>query len=345
MLYNITHVADLDGMASAAFLARCYGMPTGNIIFVNYGAQDVGRAMKELSGIEGTGNVLVITDFSMTPENFSIMEKALARFRRKNNSIIWLDHHPWPESIIRKASKYCDMMIVGENAYFCGAELVYNLLCKRDRYGDRLAKITHLSDFWLKSKSRKDNETVSMVAFGIKQMRSYTDGEDRLRGYVHDLSQGRIGSRLIRDAYEEYMRRTRPELERMLKECKIIKSAGIRIGVGFGIVLSAQEACMAIIDRLKCDISIYISNDSMHGSMRSRRNKGTWGIDILKLAKSLNGGGHPLAAGFSIENEGYDLLKAHDRELLVDRIGKVAERLYGNRVRWFQQSTGRSITR
>ncbi|MCL4379080.1 MAG: DHHA1 domain-containing protein [Candidatus Marsarchaeota archaeon] len=344
MLYNITHAADLDGMASAAFLARCHGMPTSNIIFINYGAQDVGRATEKLSGIRGGGNVLVITDFSMTRENSSMIDRALARFRRRGNSIIWLDHHPWPDSMIRKASKYCDLMVVGENTYFCGAELVYHLLCDRDRYGDELARITHLSDFWLKSKSRKDNEAVNAAALGIKQIRSYADWEERLRGYVHELSQ-HIDSRIILDAYEEYMRMTRPAMESMLKECGIIKSKRVKIGVGFGTMLSAQEACMAIIERLKCDISIYISAESMHGSIRSRRNKGTWGIDILKLAESLNGGGHPLAAGFSVENEGYDLSKAHDRKLVLDRIGKTAERLYGKRIRWFQQSTGRSVTR
>ncbi len=330
-------------MASASLLVRNYGMPIENIVFVDYGGGEFDRAMESLSGIESGGNVLVITDFSMTGLNTKIMNRVLSDFKMLGNSIVWLDHHPWDESIIRRAARYCDMMIVGENPLFCGAELTYRLLCSRDHYSDELMRITHLADFWLRSKSKRDNDLVNKIAFGIKHIRSYSDSEDRLREFVLDLARGRMHSKVISDAYRGYIKKTRPRLKEMLDSCSLIEVNGIRIGVGFARVLSAQEACMAIIDRKKCDIGIYISTDHMHGSMRSLRDSRSWGIDILKLAESFSGGGHPLAAGFTIEHDGYDVSKMSDRKAVVDRIRKTAERLYSKKISYFQQSTGRYV--
>lgn len=345
MIYSLTHAVDLDGMASAALLVRNYGMPISNIMFVDYSGKEFDRAMDSVNRIDGSGNVLVITDFSMTGGNAKSMGGVLSGFRKRGNRIIWLDHHPWDRSMIAKASRYCDIMIVGENPLFCAAELVYRLLCTKDSYSDELARITHLADFWFKSKSKRDNDLVNKIAFGIKHIRSYADSEDRLRSFVLELSRGNLHSKAVGDAYKEYISSTRPELKKMLGSCSVMDVNGVRIGVGFGRVLSAQEACMAIIEKLKCDIGIYISTDHMHGSMRSLRDSKTWGVDILKLAESLSGGGHPLAAGFTIEHDGYDVSKVSDRRAVVERIRKTAGMLYKKKVLYFQQSTGKRAMR
>ena len=345
MIYSLTHIADLDGMASAALLVRNYGMDIGNIVFVNYGNPEFGNAMDSISGIGGPGNALVITDFSMTEENSAVMNRVLSGFKKKGNMIIWLDHHPWGKSLVAGASGYCDVMIVGENPCFCGAELTYRLLCKKDRYSDELMRITHLSDFWLKSKSKRDNDLVNNIAFGLRHLRSYADSEDRMREFVSGLAGGNLYPEVVDNSYKDYMKKTRPVLRGMLKTCSVVRVNGIRIGIGFGRVLSAQEACMAIIERLKCDVGIYVSVESLHGSMRSKRREETWGIDILKLAGSMSGGGHPLAAGFSIEHSGYDLSKAQDRKRVVERIRETAERLYKKSIPYFQQNTGKHVTK
>ena len=236
-------------------------------------------------------------------------------------------------------------MIVGENLLFCAAELSYRLLCRKDRYSDELVRITHLTDFWLRPKSRKDIRMADTIYFGIKHIRSYKDSEARLRRFISDLAAGDLKPKVVTDAYSKYMASTRAELKRMLKDCAIIEANKIRVGVGFGEVLSAQEACMAIIEKKGCDIGIYISSDKLHGSMRSLRGRGTWGVDILELARSMSGGGHPLAAGFTVEHDGYDASTPSGRREVVDRIRRTAERLYGGKVLYFQQSTGKRVMR
>jgi len=341
----MTHSVDMDGMASAALLVRNLGMPVENTIFINYGGETFEHAMSSLSKIEGSGNILVISDFCLTDLLIKRMEGELQSFRKKGNRILWIDHHPWSTKALRSAKRYCDLLIVGENPYFCGAELVYRLLCKKDKFCDELTRITHLSDFWLRSKSKRDNDLVDKIAFGLKQLRSGSGRDTALRDFVSELAAGNIDCKIINDAYSKYERKTRPILVEMLSSCSVIRVSGIKIGIGFGTVLAAQEACMAIIERKRCDVGIYIDSKSLHGSIRSVRDEQTWGVDILELAESISGGGHALAAGFSFEGSGHQTDTMEGRRALVDEIRRNAERIYSKRIKYFQQSTGKEKIR
>ncbi len=345
MVYNLTHIADLDGMASAALVVHYLGVPVENVIFIDHGGRAFQSAMESVSAIEGRGNLLIISDFSMTKENSKAMDSVLSGFQKRGNMIIWIDHHPWESNLVNKASRYCDLMIVGENPYFCGTELVYRLLCKKDRFGDELARVTHLSDFWIRSRSKKDNDLVGKVAYGMRELRSRADGDRMLHRFVSEIAKGNLDCEIIRDAYKKYLKTTRPLLRKMLDSSTIIQVKKIRIGVGFGRLLSSQEACMAIIEKKRCNIGVYISEESLHGSIRSVRDPQNWGIDISKLAKSANGGGHPLAAGISFEHDGYDPSNESHKEQMVERIRKAAARIYSKKVPYFQNSTGKTAMR
>jgi oligoribonuclease NrnB/cAMP/cGMP phosphodiesterase (DHH superfamily) len=344
-LYNITHQKDMDGMASAALLVRYCGMNPKNAFFADYSDEIYLDALANISKINGSGHVLVITDLCLVMDKLSQTIKAFKKFRGKGNSIIWLDHHEWEDKVTRAISKYCDFMLVGENLLFCGAELVYQLFCKHDRTGDRITKITHLCDFWIRSKSSAENKLMDKLSFGIMEIRGKKNWKPTMRTLISHIAKGDMDCQLINDAYKTYTKKTAKPMREMLDNRSTIKVSRIKIGIGFGTTLSSQDACMALIEKNGNDIGIYVRKTTCAGSIRSVRDANRWGINVLPLAKALNGGGHPLASGIFVGNDGYDLNKKEDRERLVGRIEALAQKTYGKKVPYWQQVTGNTRIR
>ncbi|MFI5412739.1 MAG: DHH family phosphoesterase [Candidatus Micrarchaeales archaeon] len=340
-LYNVTHSSDLDGMASAALLVHYYDMPLDHVRFINYGGKIFDDCTDFIASIKGTGNLLVVSDFGMVDNIIGKMEKALISFKKKGNKIIWLDHHLWSKSAIERLGKVCDFMIVGENKDYCGTELVYRFLCDKDKFGDRLAKITHLADFALESESKEENHLIDKIAYGIKYLRSDDIANRDLLDFVSCLAKGDIDCEIINNAYNKYMKESRPYLEKLLKSAKIIEVNGVKIAVGFGTHVSHQEACMTMLKTLKTDISIHIGAEKGNSSIRSIRDPKSWGVDSVGIANAFLGGGHPLASGFSLEKSGYDLTDKTSQKEIIEKIRKVSVKLYGKKVKYFQQSTGK----
>jgi len=98
---------------------------------------------------------------------------------------------------------------------------------------------------------------------------------------------------------------------------------------------------MMMVNEMGYDIAIYISNETGHSSIRSRRDSKSWGVDSSPIARALEGSGHPLASGFSLEDSGLDLKKRKIQEEIVQRIRKISEGLYSKRVRYYQQDTAK----
>lgn len=344
-IYSITHSSDLDGMASAALLVHYYKMPIQNLCFTNYSGRIYRDTLDFISNIKGSGNLLVISDFGMIDDNLKSMGAALSKFRKKGNYTIWLDHHIWDNRAVEGISKFCDLIVVGENLNFCGTELVYKFLCKKSKFGDELARITHLSDFALASKSKKENHLIDKIAYGIKELGTDNATNPETREFVSCLAKGDIDCKIINDAYEKYMKRSRPFLKKVLSTAKIIEVNKVRIAVSFGIGVSSQEACMTMISKLKTDIAIYVGIKEGHSSIRSVRDSKSWGVDSSEIANAFLGGGHPLASGFSLESSGYDLSDKGAQSEIIEKIRKISEKLYSKKIKYYQQDTGKFAKR
>jgi oligoribonuclease NrnB/cAMP/cGMP phosphodiesterase (DHH superfamily) len=343
-IYNVTHGSDLDGIASAALLVHYYGVPLKNIAFINHSGMAYDDGLSFIKGIRGRGNLLIISDFGIIKPLYPTMLDAVRTFKKNGNRIIWLDHHPWKDHILRGISRYCDVIVAGENRDYCGAELVYKLLCKNDSYGKRLTRITHLADFALRSGSKRENHLVDKIGYAIKHMGNERARNPRLLKLVKCIADGDIDSKFMNAAYASYRKRADPELRKLRKTVNTIETHGIRIGVGFGKRISHQEACMMMLEKMGYDVAIYISSETGHSSIRSRRDSKSWGVDSSHIAFALDGGGHPLASGFSLEDSGLELDKKEVQMGVVQRIREISEGLYGKRIRYYQQDTGKRKT-
>ncbi len=343
-IYSLTHASDLDGMASAAMLVRYYKVPIGNVFFGSYSGKIFEDSMKLISGIEGPGNLLVIADIGMVSEDLERIADVLSDFKKRGNYVFWLDHHVWTDDEVKRMSDICDFMIVGENKDFCGTELVYKFLCPRDKFGDRLANFTHVSDFALDSAIANDNKLIKKISMSVKYLNDGRIANPKLRDFVSCLASGSLDCNVINNAYSEYFRESRPYLKEALESANIIEVNGIRIALSFGRKLSSQEACMELMKRKNADVAIFVNVESGDGSIRSARDTDSWGVENTGMAKALKGGGHPLASGFSLGKK-QQLGTTAGQEKMIKRVRGIAQKLYGKRIMYYQQNTGKFSTR
>ena len=330
MIYNVTHSRDLDGMASAALITRNYKMKPENIIFFDYG-DNFSDVAKEIAAKHPKKSVFIFSDVGVNRYLIGRYAKFLPRLAKGGNRIVWLDHHQWSNTEINKISKYCSLMVVGENRYYCGSDLVYRTLCKKDVQSDKVAELAHVSDMFLKPKNSAQMAMLKRYAFGLKyyNLKPREKRDKKLRDVVFNLSQGRISNNPINQGYAKYTRIFANAQRRLDKSSRLLLAGNARIALGFSNSLQSTFAGIHLLKRFKADISAYVntgdkSSAAANCSMRSRKG----GFDCLKIALKFGGGGHPQACSFRIRKK-YDFSRKADRERFVREFIKAAEKAYG----------------
>jgi oligoribonuclease NrnB/cAMP/cGMP phosphodiesterase (DHH superfamily) len=339
-LYCITHSSDLDGMASAALLVRQYRMPISHVFFGNYNFfKSIANA---IDSIKGSGKTLVISDLAVDVRKGGSILSALRRFRKRENYVIWLDHHPWADSSTEMFSKVCDILINGEMDR-CGTELVYAFMCDRDKFCDRLVRNTHVADFvdtcvfkhreCLLKRGRKlgkvralrdvfskdEIRTMEMLTRTIKVMRKKeSPGNPRLRKLVAAIAKDGADNPLTRSMSAKYVSVSKPHIDALMKNIRAFYINGRKIALGTSRKISNQDASTKMLYDLKADIAVYVNGDTGHASVRSKV-----GVPSRFLAEKLGGGGHDFASSFAIRK---NQVNEKGMGRLEERIREIAQK-------------------
>ena len=299
-IYNITHMSDLDGISSAALLFKFFSMPLDHVFFTDYNIATIENVAESLRQPKLSGATIVITDFSSNAANLEIMNKLVREQKDLGNSVIWLDHHPWSSDAIDKVFRLLDYGIAGENDLYCGAEIVYRVLCEgRDsnKTGKKIADRAHDSDFNLLPPPPPD-DTSPNISLAINYYAHVDKGKlyEGLRGFVKDVSEGNYDGDAIANATALYRETANAEFKRMKEGMVTLSTNGIKVIIGFGRLMHATSACGMLHDQTGADLVIYVRTDEKAVSLRS------WGdVDCSNIAFKMHGGGHPHAAAFRID--------------------------------------------
>ncbi len=323
-IYNLTHIEDMDGMTSAALLKHYYDLPYENIIFADYGELNLKNTIADMKKSISNG-VLVITDLSLNEKFIPIFKKFLRFARTKKNKVIWLDHHFCGEDTINSIFPLLDYAVIGENRKFCGAELVYNILCEKSEIGSTLAKIAHAMDFKVEIEE-KYNKHIKNILYAISYLNKNGNYKKNLRDFIKDIENLDFNSELIRNAARKYTETAKIETKYIINNTSVFDSNGYKIAVGFGKDLNSTDVCDSIEKKVNSDLIIYAKSDSYSASLRRSKN-----IDIncIKIAAKMGGGGHPFAAGFPIPVN-IDIATNTGRKIFVNKIKKVVDSVLKN---------------
>ncbi len=323
-IYNITHISDLDGMASAALLVKNFGIPLENIFFFDYSASIFSAMREEIMSRNPRNSLFILSDAGVNQQIVKSCANLAAFLKKNGNSIMWLDHHVWNDESIRMLSKYASLMIVGENSYCCGADIVYKLLCRNDPKSEKLVELTHISDLYLKPKSNAQRAILERYAFGIKYLNMQED-ENRnakLRKLIYFLSIGKINNSLIKNAHSRYKKIFIKSVKILDDSAQTIKAGRIKIALGFAPDLQSTFAAHRLRIRNKVQIGAYVNTSRIRDSPTcSLRSAGK--TSCLYIAERFGGGGHPHACAFKVPKR-YNIATKEGREAFIKRFAKLA---------------------
>jgi oligoribonuclease NrnB/cAMP/cGMP phosphodiesterase (DHH superfamily) len=323
-IYSVTHVKDIDGMASAALLVKNFDIPVNNVLFFDHSDKAFFEMKKEILSIKPKKSLFIFSDVGLNELLVKKYTRMAAFLKRKGNSIIWLDHHVWSEDSIMALSKYASLMIVGENKFCCGTDIVYKLLCKKDQKSEKLVEFTHISDLYLKPKSKAQLKMLERYAFGITylNMQKTEIRNAKLRRLIYILSKGDINNSLIRECHSKYTKILRKSLRFLDESVQIIKTKRVKIALGFAPNLQSTFAARRLILKKRAQIGAYVNTEKRSNvSTCSLRSIGK--VHCLYIAERFRGGGHPNACSFRVPKR-YDVESEKGKRAFIKRFAKLA---------------------
>jgi oligoribonuclease NrnB/cAMP/cGMP phosphodiesterase (DHH superfamily) len=313
-IFNVTHEADLDGLACPALLMGTYGIKKKNILFSDHRQDAIDKLEKNVLALSPKDSTFIFTDLSVGESDYTQMKRILGYLKKRNNSIRVIDHHHWSPKEFKGIEPMCDLIVIGENKYKCATELVHTLLCNGSKRYAELAEITHISDFALNSK--KYDALVWKIAASIRQIRNtFKNPDPILKEIVVQFSKGNIDNVIVNKYFKAYQKESAMNKKILNENTFIIDGKKAKIAIGFSKNLHSGEAGGELMKKTGCNIAIYVNTVAGQASMRSKK-----GYDCIRIADGEGGGGHPQAAGFRAEKREYHNFDAKGMESFVSHI-------------------------
>ncbi len=313
----ITHMKDFDGIGSAALLVRNYKKQINNIFFTGYKKSEILNLKNKVHKFKN--NIIIIDDIGVSKRLASSILKILIDLKKNKNIIIWLDHHEWDYNSLQKISKKIDFLICNENKINCAAELIYLLLCNKDKYSDKLIDLIHIGDFNLKTTPIKF-EISEKMSFVISNICSNKDKDNNLKKLVYYISNKELENKFINKFYKNYLKEAKFNLKLLDKNISVLNIKKYKFAIGFSKNLQNSFACSYISNKTNSDISIFYNSSTSTFHLRSKK------LECLSIAKKMQGGGHPYAAAF--ESNKIDLNKKNQINKTVENLRKIIENIY-----------------
>jgi len=156
----VTHLKDIDGVASAAIAMNVFGKRLSSVIFSDFEVDAIKEANGILNKLNPKNSVIIFADLNFNDNAIKLYEETFKMLKANGNIIIWLDHHTIASKNVKGLiEKYADYIIAGENKDYCGAELVAEHIAKPlgkyDKKVAKCAKMAHASDFALHDEEDK----------------------------------------------------------------------------------------------------------------------------------------------------------------------------------------------
>ena len=312
----ISHKADLDGIASAALLARHEireNLPF--LIFLKDYEDEENLIDSSLLNI--SDNRIMIVDVSGEQRKFG---KILERIKAlKHSTINWIDHHPISEANRRTLTSINVKMDVDPTAP-AAASMVYDRFYKlgEDPVADRLLKYAIQADTW----TLTDDEAKRLVE--LVAYYNYLDRTSFIRPHLIGLVYYLASTGTEQFIGEEYIVQLNLYQKMQALAISALKKSVRRRKIGgYNIIfalspdqLSGTIAADTIIRGYRADIVIVIKES---GAISFRRTRDD--VDLASLASLFGGGGHDYAAGAktdynSVDLEKYEMILEHMSETM-----------------------------
>ena len=312
-MYVIYCSEQLDGIAAASIISRYARLRNSECRiggFLTY--MNIEEKFAEMAILKGA--LIFILDFS--PDQIQELEEKLKKISQKNKIVYWNSHHPYYAELVEMMKKYVHTVDFSgklknsskPEMMMCSAELVGNKFMPMDSVATNLKKIAHDIEFWI----RRDERSLKLADL-------ISSGYDK-KELLDSLSRGVIWSDRFERLRADYLDKKQKAFMDLLRklEIKIYLNKKFGFSLAPSILSTADAGDKILTAHQAVDVSVVIYRN---GRVSFRR-RDDCDIDLSKLAKLFDGGGHAYASGGVIKefkNISYDnfekVLFAVDRKL------------------------------
>ncbi len=299
----LSHIADIDGVGSAALVKMRYRIPLGNIFLTGHDRDEVAECASVIGRMSRKGFTLFITDLNPSADSARIYERLVKRIKGHGGRVVWLDHHVWKQEAIDRIARKCDIAVFGENSEMCATQLVHRFLGLDTRFANEFADMVHYIDLFLptrnKEYARRSEEY--KLSIGHYLMRgSHESQQKRLRHLAAVIASGRFTDSRIHAAAAKFKKLNDERIALVLKSMTHLSRGTM---LAFSKQVDSTDACHSMLVESGAEVSVLVKTDTGHCSIRSTR------VNTVPLANSLGGGGHPHASGFSVDLKKYNFFR------------------------------------
>jgi oligoribonuclease NrnB/cAMP/cGMP phosphodiesterase (DHH superfamily) len=290
----ISHAEDIDGIFSAALAIRKAKREKEgySLLLIDYTQYDL--LIEKIKNSKESR--IMILDIGINEKRTKEVIDAL---KESKSFIIWIDHHIWEDSILKEASKYCNLIVGNHSATY-----LFSRIFSNDLFSRKLARIAEDSDFF-KNKLKISTKLSLLITY----LNNFS--KEKLYGLAEYFSENTKLSKEMEELIEKIEKEVEESRKKVEKNLEIIEVEKKRIGIVElpGILNPSFEG-----DRLKKEknldtcIMLFKKEEGYKVSIRGEK--------ALELAKLLGGGGHPTAAGAFLES-GNDLKKIKQNIFLI----------------------------
>jgi len=308
----VTHLKDIDGIASAAIAMNVFGEMLSSVVFSDFEVDAIKEANGILNKLNPENSAVIFADLNFNDSAIELYEEAFRALKANGNIIIWLDHHTIASKNVKELiEKYADYIIAGENKDYCGAELVAEHIAKPlGKYDDKvakLAKMAHASDFALHDKEDEKRKELSYAIASYLDTKDFQELQTSLLKIAEAVAKdpnNYDNDEFIKERAAFYKEKQKSLKEELGKNVYIIdlKDHTIVVGFNFSGSLQTNDGCGYLFSVVatsgkKVEMALYVKVDRGTGHIRVADDSN---INSVPLAQIFGGNGHPKASAFPI---------------------------------------------
>ncbi|WP_049971883.1 DHH family phosphoesterase [Haladaptatus cibarius] len=264
---------DADGLAATALIREAYGEGA----LIDAGPHDLGNALERVVAYSEPGATVFVCD--LCPDTYEEIAAELEVLVEEADEVFWYDHHQWDDAVADAVRAEGVELVVGESEEECTADVVARSLdYEFPDYLVELSVVTRDHDLWLREDTRSDD----LADYSYwSEPEEYMDviqehGADFPEAVLDFLAEQRVEKEAL--------------VERAVERADMKEIGDWTVGVTYG-RCSQNEVAEAMREQ-GADASVVVKpagSASIRGTDEFQR--------CHEVARQVNGGGHPKAAG------------------------------------------------
>jgi oligoribonuclease NrnB/cAMP/cGMP phosphodiesterase (DHH superfamily) len=268
---------DDDGVDAEDEEADDADEPRSSVAYVGAGPHSLGDALERVGEYIDEGADVFVCD--LCPDEYDSVGEHLETVVERGGAVRWFDHHQWDDAVADAVRDAGVDLVVGDSEEECTTDVTLRSLDHDfDARFAELAEVTRDHDLWIKEDPRSDD---------LADYAYWTDAEE----YIAVV--GAYGADLPEEV-EAYLAHRREEKEALIG--KAVERAEMQevgpwtVGVTYG-RCSQNEVAEALREQ-GADAAVIVKpagSASIRGTEHFER--------AHEVARQVNGGGHPKAAG------------------------------------------------